>query len=47
MDAAKGWAIDRGVRCIRTAVTPNNDPAKSFYSKQGFKDVMYSIEMEI
>ena len=47
MDAAKRWATERGLQYIRTSVTPNNEPAKSFYSQEGFRHIMYSIEMKI
>jgi len=37
-DAAKNWAIEKGVKLVELQVTENNEAAKSFYKKLGFID---------
>jgi GNAT superfamily N-acetyltransferase len=47
LDAAAGWARDRGVRFIQTNVWRANADAREFYSKHGFQTLTERIEMEI
>jgi len=47
MEASRSWASSRGAESLRTSVVPANDGARNFYSRQGFRDIMISIESDI
>ncbi|MFC2095029.1 GNAT family N-acetyltransferase [Candidatus Bipolaricaulota bacterium] len=44
---ARDWARERGAQSLRASVVPCNEHAQNFYAKQGFSDIMVSVEAEV
>lgn len=44
MESARHWARERGAQSIRTSVVPSNRRARSFYAREGFAEIMISLE---
>ena len=47
MDASRDWARKCGAGCLRTSVVPTNEGARRFYAREGFHDIMVSIESSV
>lgn len=47
MDAVRTWARERGAQSLRTAVVPANKRARDFYEREGFGEIMISLESEL
>lgn len=45
LNAVKQWGAERGVHDIRLSVIPSNESAIDFYIEEGFKPIMYSMEL--
>lgn len=45
--SVRDWARSRGATALRTSVVPTNDRARTFYEREGFGEIMVSLEAEI
>lgn len=46
IDAVKKLGEEKNIEYYRLSVIPNNIPAIKFYEREGFKGIMYSMEMK-
>ena len=47
IDAAKAWTKQRGLPYFKLSVLPENRKAMAFYEKNGFENVLFTMECKI